>query len=273
MRWQILLIKLFLVVMNILLHFPAATIAITATVVSGALVAVVRKWVGLHLLTSHHEVAFPIFLQIGVIYAVLLAFIFSVVLNNIGDAYKEVKEETTNVLTLAQLAPGLPPATREAIDDALINYIQIIIHDEWPKMAKGQEDINASKTLWALEKVYLNFNPQSPREEAIYTESLHHLNILRENRRMRMFTATQPRLNFPLAFLCILGAIVISISYLFGMKHLWTQMLLTGALTFTISAILTITFILSEPFSGKFAITPRVFETTLMRLQQISHEN
>lgn len=259
--------------MNHLIHFPVLTIALISAILGGGLVAVVRKWVALHLLTSHHEVAFPIFLQLGVIYAVLLAFIFSIVLNDLADAYQEVKEETINILTLAQLAPGFDPSTRKAIDDTLITYTNIIIHEEFPEMANHGESLTASKTLSELQNIYLNIQPKSRKEETILAESLAHLTVLRENRRMRIFTATEPQFSFPWIFLCILGTIVVSISYLFGMKHLWTQMLLTGALIFTISSILAITFILSRPFEGKFAITPRVFEMTLARLQQISQEN
>lgn len=254
------------------MHYPVTAVALGCAIIGGALVAIVRKWVALHLLTSHHEVAFPMFLQLGVIYAVLLAFIFSLVLGEMAEAYHEVKEESISILTLAQLAPGFAPADRQAIDEALITYTNIIIHDEWPKMAKGKEDMQASKTLSNLQNIYLKMNLKSTREEAIYAESLTHLIALRENRRMRIFTATEPMLKFPWVFLCFLGLIVISISYLFGMKHLWTQMILTGAFIFTISSILVMTLILSRPFAGKFALSPRVFEMTLVRLQQISTE-
>ncbi len=229
-------------------HFPFFLVPLTAAIIGGAVVALIRKMVALHLLTSHHEVAFPIFLQIGVIYAVLLAFIFSMVLNKINDAYLEAKEETTNLLTLAQLAPAFPAATRQMIDETLIQYIQSVITLEWPKMAKHQEDANVSEMLNSLEKIYLNLDPKSLKEQAIYTNSLSHLAKLRENRRMRIFTATEPKLVDPLRLLILLGFIVVFISYFFGMRHLWTQMILTGALIFTITAILTVIFFLRRSF-------------------------
>lgn len=258
--------------MMVLSYFPVFIIALLAAMIGGILVALIRKWVAVHLLTSHHEVAFPIFLQIGVIYAVLLAFIFSMVLNEIAEAYNTAKTETINILTLAQLAPGFPQEIRQSIDDTLIDYTQTIIHDEWPKMAKRQEDLHVSKILSSLQKIYLNYNPQSLKEEVIYANSLEHLTRLRENRRMRLFTAIEPKLNNQLLMLSILGAIVISVSFFFGMHRLWAQMILTGALIFTIVSILMVISLLGNPFAGKFGIKPTVFENTLIRLHQISNE-
>ena len=195
------------------------------------------------------------------------------VLTDIADAYKDTKSETTNLLTIVRAkAPGFSPAQRKMIDDVAIEYTKIVITEEWPQMAKNQEAPNASKALAKLQQIYLNMNPKSPREEAIYSESLTHLANLREGRRLRLFTAEEPKFNYQWTFLGILGLIVISISYFFGMKHLWTQMILTGALVFTIASILTVILVISRPFSGKFALTPRVYENTLVRLEQISQE-
>jgi hypothetical protein len=254
------------------LHFPVFIIAFLAAVIGAAIVALIRKCVSLHLLTPHHEVAFPIFLQLGVIYAVLLAFIFSMVLNELGESYAEAKRETTHLLTLAQLAPGFPEKTRRMIENTLIDYTKTVIYSEWPKMAHHQEDPQVSKILASLQKIYLNLNLQSSREEAIYANSLVHLAQLRENRRIRIFAVTEPNLGNPLVLLIMLGLIVVGISYFFGMEELWVQMILTGALIFSISAILMVIFMLRNPFASKFGISPRIFENTLVRLEEIKME-
>ncbi len=212
------------------------------------------------------------FLQLGVIYAVILAFIFSFMLNNINDAYTDVKQETTSMLSLSQLASGFPPAMHQEIDQTLINYTRTIINDEWPKMAERKESSNASKLLKQLQKIYIDYNPKQGKEEIIYTESLQHLMSLREHRRMRIFTATEFEMKRPWIYLGLLGGIVVGISYFFGMKDVAIQMLLTAALIFTISSILTLMIMISHPFEGPYAIKPRVFENTLMRLEQISQE-
>ena len=258
--------------MIIFSHFPIFTVALLVAFAGAILLAVVRKWVALHLLTSHHEVAFPIFLQIGVIYAVLLAFIFSMVLTQLADAYIDAKVETTNVLTLAQLAPGFPNDVRQMIDETLIQYTKAVINQEWPKMAQRQEEPQVSQILGSLQKIYLNFSPQTRRDEVIYANSLEHLALLRANRRMRIFTATEPKLENPLILLTMLGFIVVSISYFFGMHRLWAQMILTGSLIFTITSILMIIYMLSNPYAGKFGIKPLVFQNSLIRLQEISRE-
>jgi hypothetical protein len=258
--------------MIIFSHFPVFTTAFVVAIIGAALLALIRKWVALHFLTSHHEVAFPIFLQIGVIYAVLLAFTFSMVLNEVGESYTEAKIETTNLLTLAQLAPGFSPEARQMIQQTLMEYTEAVITKEWPKMIIHQEAPEVSKILGSLQKIYLDINVQSPREQVLYANSLEHLAKLRENRRMRIFIAIEPKLENPLILLTMLGLIVVGISYFFGMDHLWAQMVLTGALIFTITAILMVIYMLSNPFSSKFGISPKIFEDTLIRLEQISNE-
>ncbi|MBS0350687.1 MAG: DUF4239 domain-containing protein [Proteobacteria bacterium] len=253
-------------------HFPVFTIALAFAMVGAALLAFMRKWVALHFLTSHHEVAFPIFLQIGVIYAVLLAFTFSMVLDQLADSFRTTQTETTNLLTLAQLAPGFSTDMKKKVDANLLEYTKEVIYGEWPLMAKKQEDANISRLLDDLERLYLNYTPQNVREQIIYSNSLEHLANLRENRRIRIFTATEPKISSPLTLLSILGFIVIAISYFFGMHRLWAQMVLTGSLIFTISSILIIIYMLGNPFAGKFGLKPKVFKNAQVRLEQISRD-
>ncbi len=259
--------------MNVFTHFPVTSISLLAGIIGAFLVLLIRKWVDVSLLALHHEVAFPIFLQIGVIYAVLLAFTFSMVTSGMGEAYKDIKIETSNLLTLAQLAQGFPEQKRQQIDTTLIEYAETVIQGEWPKMRARQEDQEVASILGKLQRIYLSIDVKTPREEAIYANSLEYLARLRENRRMRVFTATEPKVQNPLLLLTGLGIIVISISYLFGMPRLWVQMVLTGALIVTIVSILMVIYLVSDPFTGKFGITPRIFENTLIRLKQMDQEN
>ena len=136
---------LLLINMFIFSQFPIFTLAIILALVGALLLAILRKWVKVHLLTSHHEVAFPIFLQIGVIYAVMIAFIFSMVLAQLEEAHTEVKIEATSVLSLAQIGQGLPQEMRRPINAELINYTKAVINDEWPAMAHRQETQEGSK--------------------------------------------------------------------------------------------------------------------------------
>jgi hypothetical protein len=255
--------------MKIISHLPIFFTAFFFALLGALVLAIIRKWVALHLLTSHHEVAFPIFLQLGVIYAVLIAFIFSMVLEDINNAYSEARMEATKILNLAQLAPGFPPEVRKKIDENLLEYTTAVIEDEWPRMAKGHESLRVSRVLVSLQRTYLNIKPQSLGELARYENSLQYLGQLRESRRLRVFTAIEPKLTDTLALLCILGAIVVGISFFFGMHRLWAQMILTGSLIFAITSILLIMYMFSTPFSGRFAIKPYVYKDTLTRLNQI----
>lgn len=252
-------------------HYPVLSVSLIFAMMSAALIALIRKWIPVNSLISHHEVGFPIFLQIGVIYAVSLAFTLSMVLNEVGESYMEVKRETTHLLILAKLAFGFSDQDRHLIQSTLTEYAETVINHEWPAMTHHQEDSHATDLIDTLQTIYLNIDLKSPREQAIYAESLNHFSQLQECRRMRIFAATDPKLKNPLMLLIFLGLIVVGISYFFGMDRLWAQMILTGSLVFTIVSILVIIFMLNNPFAGKFAITAKAFVVTLPQLKYLEH--
>ena len=101
---------------------------------------------------------------------------------------------------------------------------------------------------------------------------MQHFEHLRQYHRMRLYTSREPRLQNPMVMLTLLGLIIISISYFFGMHRLLVQMFLTGALIFTVVSILIAIYMVRNPYCGKFAIKNNVFQNVLVRLEDISKE-
>lgn len=253
-------------------YFPVITVGLISAIIAALLVFVQRYFVAIHILRAQHEVAFPIFLQTGLIFGVLIAFIFSMVWNEAVDSYKDPRTEVTNIIALAELANAFPQSMRQEIDNNLIKYSKRVIYFEWPKMQQGQEDTETTKILSEIETIYLNFNPQSERDSIIYAASIDHLSKIREYRRLRIMTATSSihfvhRLWF---YIITLGLIVISTSYFFGMKSIWVQAILTAGLAFTISTIIAIIISLTQPFSGQIGIEPVAFKLGLSRIESIA---
>jgi len=232
-------------------HFPILAISLISGSIASLLLLIIRKFIHIHHLKGHHEVGFPIFLQMGVIYAVLLGFVFSMVWDEFSNALKYVENEADNVKILMQLAPGLSPIT-ETIQNDLKFYINRVVNYEWKEMMHQREDLESKKILDALQKTYINFYPQNAQQSVIYAESLHHFTTLSEYRNLRISKATEPHFSQVYGLLGIIGIIIIGVSYLFGMENITVQVTLTGLLCAMITAILTLMVLLNNPFSEHF---------------------
>ena len=74
--------------------YPAvALIALGSGLIAGALSWTTRKLVRIEALRRHHEIGSAVFLQLGVVFAVLLAFVFSEVWSEYNTAANAINEE------------------------------------------------------------------------------------------------------------------------------------------------------------------------------------
>lgn len=233
----------------------------------GAVAWGIRKLVPLEYLRHHHEVAFPIFLQIGVIYAVVLAFLFSLEWDNFKSARQEADAEAVSLIILMHLVEGYPAPVRQVIDQKIMAYTKAIIQFEWPKMLKKQEDTKAEIVLNTLWQSFLAFTPGTQQENSLQQQSLSLLQKLTEYRQMRIFMATAVVPVRLWEVLIGLGGLVVSVSFLFGMRYIWSQTILIASLAGMIAVLITFILIMSAPLSGHFQLPPQAFQEALIKMQ------
>ena len=71
----------------------------------------------------YHEVGYAVFLQLGVIFAVLLAFVFNGVWSDYNTASQAIDSECASLHGIAILSDRLPSPARDAILDDLRTYL------------------------------------------------------------------------------------------------------------------------------------------------------
>ena len=113
------------------LPLPALILAIIVvpTTIAIALQALVRRSVGFERLELNNEVAGFIFAIIGVVYAVLLAFVVIAVWEKFSEAQSAVTEEAGAIAALHHFTEGKEPETA-AVQAALAQYLKAAIDDE-----------------------------------------------------------------------------------------------------------------------------------------------
>lgn len=254
-------------------YIRAAIIFGIIMMTSGSLVFLIRKYVTMDFFKAHHEVAFVIFLQIGVIYGVLLAFVVSTTWTQYNAAAQQVEHEVSSLLELWHFKSVFPPAMQKTIERDLVHYIHTIINQEWILMAEGHGDHQAENDLEDLQNTYAQFKPRTFGESDLYTESLRHLANVREYRRLRLFEARQVIPSIMWGVLVIMGICVVGVSYFFATRYVWSQIVLIWVLVAMITSFLLLIKLLDNPFSGDLRISSIAFQRGLQITQGYIQKN
>lgn len=251
-------------------NYPIVFISLAIAILAGTLVYFIRKYVPIQSLKIHHEVGFTIFLQIGVIYGVLLAFIFSITWDQFSTTEKNISIESSNLVAIYELTVALPADVQEKIRATVKQYIQDVIKYEWPDMKLGRLNHRATRDFGQLLEIYAHYTPKTTTEHIFYTQTLTHLANIREYRSMRIFQLQNPRMIRLIALIVGLGSIVLAISFFFGMEVIWVQGILTAAMAITIATIIGMILLFTQPFNGPLAIEPTVFNSALQTIDDFN---
>src|ERR1700732_50118 len=111
-------------------------IALFVAVACGGLL-IFHRLVHVKLRRAHNDLAGFTFAIVGVLYAVLLAFIAIATWESFSKASDIVENESDYVGSMYLITSGLPDETGQKIREALANYVRVVIDDEWPIQRQG----------------------------------------------------------------------------------------------------------------------------------------
>ncbi len=227
---------------------------------------IIRSFIPAHRFKVHNDVAGSIFATLGVIYAVLLAFMVIVTWQNYDLANRNVTDEANYIADLYRDSTPLPADLRSRLKAGLREYVQAIINDEWAIQSRGersQQVQNAQDRLWGL---YGAYSPRTETQKIFFEESVKKLNQACEMRRQRLLDARNgihPSLYF---ILMIGGVITILFTLFFGSENFGAQMMMTSMLAALIALTLFTIMAMDYPFTGSVSIKPDVFHSVLRTL-------
>jgi hypothetical protein len=235
--------------------------SVVAVAMGGGLL--VRRSASLEFLESHNEVAGFIYAVVGVIYAVLLAFVVAFVWEQHRTAEASVEQEANQLGDLFRDTEAFPARRREVLQASIRSYVQMVTENEWEAMARGEPSPEAWRAYNLLWSAYVEFVPATEHQRIWYIETIGDLNEMGDYRRLRLLSshATVPSI---LWVTIIVGAIVtIGFGYFFGTKSLQAHLLMVCAVSGTISLTLFVVFALDHPFRGLAPVEPDAFEQLL----------
>jgi len=210
---------------------------------------------------QHNELAGFILAVVGVIYAVLLAFVAIGVWERFEQAEVRTYEEATSLTIVYRDAGSF--SNGGTLRAALRDYVRDVIADEWPKMQRGERSLSGRLVLESVDRDVRNVNADTPEKVNVQARMLDAMDQALEARDARM-SEEATGINGVMWVILIAGAFVtVGFTYLFGFRQTLMQQLMIGALSVLIALVLFLIVALDYPFRGGLTVGPEAFENAL----------
>jgi hypothetical protein len=241
-------------------HVPTIWLAIGMVVVAVALallgLVVVRRIVAPRGLREQHDVAGFIIAVVGVLYAVLLAFMVIIQWEQYTTAGHTAGTEATAVGNLYRDAVSVGPAGRPLVA-AVDGYAREVVDREWPYMAKHQEeDPNIDHFVNAMWAAVTRLPTSTATQGFFVRQAVSDVSTVSETRRTRVEESSAV-LPWPLWLVLLAGgALTIGFTYFFGLERFVPQAGMVSSLAIIIALSLFVILTLELPFTGQVATKP-----------------
>lgn len=255
-------------------YWLIALIVILAMAGAGTAAWTVRRIVPVDALRRHHEMGAAVFLQLGVIFAVLLAFIFNESWNQYNAAADAINQECAALRGAAILAESLPEPSRTQMQQAIRAYVEAVITAGWPAMTRRQTSPVSAARAYALITTAVLIPPGSATVESLRPQIIQLLSQAHQNREVRLFQMTEGIPKLVWLLLSLFSLVLISFLFAFGIDYIASQVVFVAVFTAMLCFSLITVRLLDFPFEGPMHLAPTVFQTTLAgidHLQAIHH--
>ena len=243
-----------------------SVIVIILTVILSVLISVmalkvIRKKVNWERFKENHEVGGFLFNALGLIYAVIVAFVIFVSWTEYTEAINFSEKEISHLRALYHNSKSFEPEMKIKIRDCIVAYVNAVVEDEWPLMSYGKTSEKARVEFTKLWNVYLTSpHLKTGATEFVYQQSLSDLSEASNARVMRVATSRK-KIPGIVWTVIIVGALTsICFSLFFGTRNFYVQATMTSLFTMTNALIMLLIFYLDHPFSGNTGLSPIIYQ-------------
>jgi hypothetical protein len=249
-------------------YWQGAAIVLATGGLAALLTLVVHRKVRIDALRRHHEIGSAVFLQMGVVFAVLLAFVFNQVWGEYNAANEAIARECGNMRAAALLAGNLPDAAAQEIKRLITAYLSSVVNDEWPAMAQRRDSLTTETHLRELALGVTRLPGADPQEAQTRDQLVSLLRSAQTHRETRLYQMTS---GIPLMLWVMLGLFSVALVgflFFFGMDSVGAQMLFSGVFAGSVALLLVVLSLLNYPFEGAMALQPTDF---VLALDHVAH--
>ncbi|MER5866848.1 hypothetical protein [Kitasatospora sp. NPDC002040] len=217
-----------------------------------------------------NEVGGVLFSMVGVLYAVLLAFVVIVVWENTEAAKATTFKEADALAGVYWLSRQMPLPQGGELERLTLDYAHEVIDVEWPMMAKHHTDPAATMLIYRIRETALSFQPgEDTRLQGVYQQLVSNVEQLASERRARL-NQTDDVVPTLLWVALIIGAVVtVGFTFFFGLPSLSVQIVMVATMTGLMALLLITIKEMDYPFDGLYGIAPESFRVFLTRLPPV----
>ena len=226
---------------------------------------------------GHNDVLVPIFLNAGVLFAVLLGFMVVAVWESYDAAKSNVATEAAALVPLYRATVALPKEAGDRMREISREYVHQVIEDEWETQAtSGKGSSKARKQVGNLFRAFGDgtINGQIKKDfPFICGVLMQSINEVTNDRNKRNIQANE---DVPtVMWFAIMGGalVIVSMSCIIYMERPLPHIIMAGTMAALIGLLLFSCLILSHPFRGPIAISPESFEKTLAVFDDVDRGN
>jgi len=216
---------------------------------------------------EHNEYAGYIIAVVGINYAILIAFVAVAVWGSFEKATATVGREAELVGNVYRTARGLGEPAASGIRTQLRSYVDTVVKEEWPAMARAEYPVTGWRPLEQIEAIMERYQPQNGTQTVFMQEILAQLNQLYDARRERQ--AASAKGVEPVVWVIVLmgTCVTIGFTFLFGMPSLRMHMVMAGGLTAATMLVLVLIISFDWPFRGSVQVDASMFNRVMENMQ------
>ncbi len=241
-----------------------SAIVAASVLASCAGLCVFHRLVDLELRRSHNDIAGFTIAIVGILYAVLLAFIAVVAWENYAKAGDAAENEAKAIGNVFFDTAGVPDAVAVRYRKQLSDYVQLVIDDEWPAQHAGHTGKSTYQRGWTiignLNVDVAHFEPKTQGELNMHRELLQDIDYLFSARQTRLLAAEShiPELIWWIIFFG--GALTVGFTYLFGAHSFKMHLAVTAGVAASLALVIVLIVAFDYPFRGEVTVTSEAYQ-------------
>lgn len=208
----------------------------------------------------------------GTTYAVVLGFMLYAVWNDFQAADSNAEAEADAAVNVARCARGLPEPQRSKLQNLSAEYVDSMLHQEWPAMKQDRLSRAPNAVIESLWTTMTGTPVKNLSEQSSLNQTLAQLSALTAHRRLRHQQATSEIPSILWIVLVVGAGTVVISACMFGSLDRRIQAIQVSMLTLVLSLILIAIGDLSSPFQGIVNVHPTGFERAQATLQRAGLE-
>lgn len=199
----------------------------------------------------------------GVFYGLIIATMLVRAVTHFDAAVDATQHEATRAAAFYRASVEGSPELARRVQAPLLEYLRVVMRDEWPRQMRGLPIEPAAPQLAALSMVLRDYEPATPKQVAYLQQTQVELNQLYAARHARLanLDTTIPE---EIWIINLLGELMLILfAWMMHIPRKSLQLALVAGLAISISIVLAATLIYDTPFYGDIAVSETPYRHAL----------